>query len=214
MITCPVFLQSIDFACGSNIGGVKEIAISNWGFANYEFEYQVIDTKTQDEYTALDSTEQAKYELVDEVYVQYAKDIDGEKIISAVKTATLNSGFEKAKKYAFNDETCSFTETLQANTNGVNFWQASVNMVFSRQDSAKRLSISALMQGRCQIILTDNNNKRWLIGYERPLRMTSGDITTGTAFADDNTYTISLTASSSIMSIPVSEEAYTVLVEQ
>lgn len=214
MITCPVYLQSIDFACGSNIGGVKEIAIANWGFANYEFEYQVIDTKTQEEYTALDSTEQAKYELVDEVYVQYAKDIDGEKIISAVKTATLNSGFEKAKKYAFNDETCSFTETLQANTNGVNFWEASVNMVFSRQDSAKRLSISALMAGRCQIILTDNNKKRWLIGYERPLRMTSGDITTGTAFADDNTYTISLTASSSIMSIPVSEEAYTVLVEQ
>lgn len=210
---CPIYLSNIELACGSCIGGVKEVAIANFGFATYEFEYQIIDTKTEEEYTALSSSEQAKYELVADTYIQYAKDIDGEKIIASIKSATLNDGFDKAKKFAFRDETATFTETLQANTNGVNFWEASINMVFSRLDSAKRLSISALMMGQCQAIVTDNNKKRWLVGYERPLRMTSGDVTSGTAFADDNAYTIALTSSSTIMSIPISEEVYNTLVQ-
>ena len=214
MMNCPVYLTNITNSCGSNIGGVKEVAIANYGFANFEYDYQIVDVKTQEEYTSLTPTEQAKYELVDENYVQYAKDIDGEKIIASIKSATLNEGFTKAKKYAFRDETATYTETLQTNTNGVNFWEASINMVFGRLDSAKRLSITALMQGQCQAIVTDNNKKRWVLSIERPLRMSSGDVTTGTAFADDNAYTIALTASSTIMSVPISEEAYTALVEQ
>lgn len=213
MINCPVYLTNIDVACGTNIGGVRETAISNFGAFSFEFDYQLIDTLTEEEYTALDEADKAKYEKEGDLYYQYAKDVDGEKIISSIKTATLNTGFEKAKRYAFREQTASYTESLQANDNGVNFWEATINLVFSKLDAAKRLSIQSLMQGQCQAIVTDNNKKHWLVGYERPLRMTTGDVGTGTAYSDDNAYTISLTASSTILSIPVSEEAYNAMVE-
>lgn len=212
MVTCPATLTAITTSCGSNMGGVREVCIGNFGLASFEYEYQVVNTLTQDEYTALNATEQAKYELVDENYVQYAKDSDGEKVKAAIKSATLE-GTEKMKKFAFREQTASFTQTLQANDNGINFWEQNINLVFAKSESIKRLAIMSLMMGQTQAIVVDNNKKMWLCGVERPLRMTSAENTTGTAFTDDNAYTITLACSDTLLALPINEEVYNTLVE-
>lgn len=212
MISCPITLTAINQACGSNMGGLKKVCIGQWGLATYEFDYQIVDTKTQEEYTSLTADEQAKYELVGESYVQYAKDGDGEKIKSAIKSATLE-GSEKMKEYVFREQNASLTQTLQANDNGTNFWEQSINLTFAKSESIKRLAIMSLMQGATQAVVVDNNNKMWMVGLERPLRLSSAENTTGTAFTDDNQYVITLSCTDRILALPINEEVYNTLVE-
>ena len=53
------------------------------------------------------------------------------------------------------------------------------------------------------VIYEDNNQKRWLLGYDNPVTATSLGGETGTAFGDANQYTIELTDNSSELPMEV-----------
>lgn len=212
MIKCPITLSAIENACGSNMGGVSEVMIGNFGMATFEFEYQIIDTKTSTEYQTLSETEKAKYEQVGQEYIKYAKTIDGEKVKSAIKSATLEEGAEPMQQYYFKPQTASFTQTLEHNDNGVNFWNTAISLVFGKQDGAKRLSIMSLMQAETMAVVRDNNKKYWFVGLTQPLQMTEGTAESGTAFADNNSYNVTLSCADIEMALPISEEAVNTLV--
>lgn len=213
MITCPITLTAINTACGTNMGGVKEVAIGNFGLAEFEFEYQILDEITSTDYQALDTAEQAKYEANGDTYIKYAKNTDGEKIIASIAKATLEQGADKMKKFAFREQTASFEQTLEANDNGINFWTANVSLVFSKCDSYKRLSIQSILMADTCAIVTDNNKQKWFIGLERPLRMLEGSATSGVQYADDNMFSLTLSCSDTILALPISDEAYNAIVE-
>lgn len=212
MIKCPVTISAIENSCGSNMGGLSEVMIGNCGMATFEFEYQIIDTKTSTEYQELSETEKAKYEQVGEEYIKYAKTIDGEKVKSAIKTATLEEGAEPMLAFQFKPQTASFTQTLEHNDNGVNFWNTAISLVFGKQDGAKRLSIMSLMQAETCAVVKDNNKKYWFVGLTQPLQMTEGTAESGTAFADNNSYNVTLSCADIEMALPISEEAVNTLV--
>lgn len=209
---CPITLTSISTTCGTNMAGVDSVAIGNFGAYSFEYDYQIIDTKTATEYQALDVAEQAKYEAEGDNYIQYAKDIDGNKIKSVIKSATLVSGAETMKVFGFKSQTANFNQSLNYSENGANFWTSTINLTFAKQDSAKRLSIMSLMQGETCAIVTDNNKQKWFVGLNYPLYMTEGTADSGTAFTDNNAYTISLSCSDLELALPISDEAYTTLV--
>jgi hypothetical protein len=212
MIKCPISLISIENACGTNMGGLSEVMIGEFGMATFEYEYQVIDTKTSTEYESLSEVEKAKYEEVGQEYIQYAKNIDGEKIKSAIKSATLEQGAEPMLAFQFKPQTASFTQTLEHNDNGVNFWNTAISLVFGKQDGAKRLSIMSLMQAETCAVVKDNNKKYWFVGLTQPLQMTEGTAESGTAFADNNSYNVTLSCADVEMALPISEEAVNTLV--
>ena len=71
----------------------------------------------------------------------------------------------------------------------------------------------SLMQGETCAIVTDNNKMKWLVGLNFPLYMTEGTADSGTAFTDNNAYTITLSCSDLELALPISDDAYTAIVE-
>lgn len=213
MIKCPITITSIENVCGTNLGGISSVAIGNFGAYSFEYDYQIIDTKTATEYQSLSETEKAKYEAEGDNYIQYAKDIDGNKIKASIKSATVEQGANKMKFFNFKAQTANFNQSLNYSENGANFWTQTISLVFAKQDSAKRLSIMSLMQGECVAVVTDSNKHKFLVGLNYPLYMTEGTADSGTAFTDNNAYTISLSCSDLELALPISDDAYTAIVE-
>lgn len=209
---CPITITSISTTCGTNMAGVDSVAIGNFGAYSFEYEYQIINSVTATEYQELTPSEQAKYEAEGDNYILYAKDIDGNKIKASIKSATVEQGADKMKVFGFKAQTANFNQTLNYSENGANFWTSTINLTFSKLDSAKRLSIMSLMQGECICIVSDNNKMKWLVGLNFPLYMTEGQADTGTAFTDNNAYTISLSCSDLELALPISDEAYNAIV--
>lgn len=209
---CPITITSISTTCGTNMAGVDSVAIGNFGAYSFEYEYQIINSVTATEYQELTPSEQAKYEAEGDNYILYAKDIDGNKIKASIKSATVEQGADKMKVFGFKAQTANFNQTLNYSENGANFWTSTINLTFSKLDSAKRLSIMSLMQGECVCVVSDNNKMKWLVGLNFPLYMTEGQADTGTAFTDNNAYTISLSCSDLELALPISDEAYNAIV--
>lgn len=139
---------------------------------------------------------------------------DGNKIKASIKTFTPGTGFKVYQKFSFRKQTGSMVSTLTTNDNGTNFWETACNLVFAKMDSAKRLSIMSLMQGETSIVVVDNNGNRWFMGLDNPCTMTEGTGETGTAYSDNNAYTITLGDTSLILPLPVSDEAFAALTTQ
>lgn len=212
MIKCPITITAIENACGTNLGGVSSVAIGNFGAYSFEYEYQIINSITDTEYQELTPSEQAKYEAEGDNYILYAKDIDGNKIKASIKTATVEQGAEKMKVFGFKTQTANFNQTLNYSENGANFWTQTISLTFAKQDSHKRLSIMSLMQGECVAVVLDANKNKFLVGLNFPLYMTEGTAESGTAFTDNNAYTISLSCSDLELALPISDEAYNAIV--
>lgn len=87
----------------------------------------------------------------------------------------------------------SMTSTLNNSTDGASYVTTELALVFSRMDAAKRASIQALALDELMAIVEDSNGELWLLGADAPLVATAGAGETGTAMADANRYTITLT---------------------
>lgn len=209
---CPITITAISNACsGTSLAGVKSVSLANFGVIDtITYEYQIIDTKTAQEYEQLTPTEKALYEQENNSYVKYATAF-GEKIKSSVKNVTLVEG-EKFKTFGFKPQTASFTQTLQYSENA-SFWQQDISLVFSKQDSAKRLSIMSIAQAELTAIVEDNNGKYWLCAINYPMIMNSGDVTSGTAYSDASQYAITLSASDLELALELPKEVYETLVD-
>lgn len=107
-------------------------------------------------------------------------------LVSELKTTTWT-------KYKMRKNVASMTSTLNNSTDGASYVTTELALVFSRMDAAKRASIQALALGEVMAIVEDSNGELWLLGADAPLVATAGAGETGTAMADANRYTITLT---------------------
>lgn len=106
----------------------------------------------------------------------------------------IAEGIFKGHEYCFKKNTSSMTSTLNVDAaNGVNFVQTDLALVFSKQDTDKRIELSALSLGEVGVLVLDANGKYWLLGKEEPVTATAGGAETGTNRTDGNKYTITLT---------------------
>lgn len=187
-------LSKIETSCGSNIPSIKKMWVG-------AFESAVIKHD-------MASATEADYADVD-ILMDGAStpapvlDADGNKIIVDIKNAALATGADEWVEFAFRKNTCSADTEMTVNDNGSHYFTNSVNMVFARQDSAKRLNIQALASGDCSVIYQDGNNNYWFIGLDQPVNLTTATATTGTAVGDSNQYDLVLAEESAIMPVPV-----------
>lgn len=96
-------------------------------------------------------------------------------------------------KYPMRKNVASMTSTLNNSTDGASYVTTELALVFSRMDADKRASIQALALGEVMALVEDSNGFKWFLGADAPLTATAGAGETGTAMADANRYTITLT---------------------
>ena len=113
---------------------------------------------------------------------------------------TVESLKSDAKFYKFfiKKNTSSFTSTATIDlANGVNYVSTELNLVFTRQETAKRVEMSALLLNDVACLVVDSNNKVWVMGLESPVNATAATAESGVSASDGNKYTITLTDESS-----------------
>ena len=187
-MACTTYLTGFSTSCGSNLPSIKKLYIGTFESANFTYTYQK-DGENQD-----------------------ILDADGNQIIESVSGATLNSGADKWVEFGFRKNTCSMNTEMTVNDNQSHYFTNGCDMVFSKIENSKRLSIESLAAGECTMIVIDSNNNTWLIGAENPVSLTTLSATTGTAVGDNNQYTVTLSAQEAHMPILIEkEQAQTVI---
>lgn len=108
-----------------------------------------------------------------------------------IVSITMAEG-KKFKTYSFRRNTASMTSTLNVDaTNGTSV-STDVVLSFLKQDTVKRIEISALSIGELVMIVVDGNGTNWFLGKDFPVMASAGGAESGTAFTDGNKYTITL----------------------
>lgn len=187
-MACTTYLTGFSTSCGSNLPSIKKLYIGTFESANFTYTYQK-DGENQD-----------------------VLDADGNQIIEAVSGATLNSGADKWVEFSFRKNTSSMNTEMTVNDNGSFYFTNGCDMIFSKIENSKRLSIESLAAGECTMICIDSNNNTWLIGAENPVSLTTLSASTGTSISDNNQYTVTLSAIESHMPILIEkEQAQTVI---
>ena len=187
-MACTTFLTQITTSCGSNLPSLKKLYIGTFESANFTYTYQK-DGENQD-----------------------VLDVDGNKIIESVSGATLNSGADKWVEFSFRKNTSSMSSEMTVNDNQSHYFTNSCDMIFSRIENSKRLSLESVASGECCMIIVDSNNQTWLIGSDNPVSLSSLTASTGTAIGDSNQYSVTLSAQEAHMPILIeADQAQTVI---
>lgn len=99
---------------------------------------------------------------------------------------------DKFKKFEFRKGTSSMTSTLNIDVTNGNSVSTDVTMSFLKQETTKRLAVSALALSEIAMIVVDANGTHWYLGRELPVTASAGTGETGTQFSDGNRYSITL----------------------
>lgn len=91
-------------------------------------------------------------------------------------------------------QTSSLVETITpSQENGTVTYQQDLTCIFNRMSAEKRNEILLMAQNNNIVaVAKDNNGTFWSIGIERGAYMTAGSAESGTAYADRNGYTITI----------------------
>lgn len=189
MASCPTTITGIQTACGTNMAGISDVWLGNFGDATLTYTYQLDGGGQQ------------------------ILDPDGNPIKATIATASVATSDKRFKHFGFRKQTSSMTSNLQVNDNGTNFWQTDLQMIFAKMDTVKRLSIMSIMQGQTAAIVKDNNGKYWFLGDSNYLTMTEGVGETGTSYSDNNAYTVTIQDTDTILPLPIAESAVNSIIE-
>lgn len=127
--------------------------------------------------------------------------------ITAIDMAT---GAAEAAVYGFRKQTGSLTSTYQiSDDSGSKMVQSDLVLRFAKMETSKRVSITALANAETVLLVKDQNDKVWLLGYDNGVTIGAGVGQTGTAFTDANEYQLTLTDLSRELPYEVADTAVT-----
>lgn len=136
-------------------------------------------------------------------------DTNGDKITGI----TMTSG-TKFKTYQFRKGTSSMNSELTADeTNGLNFVTTTLNLVFTKMETAKRIEMSALSIAQLAVIVLDSNGIYWYITPDEYASASAGTAESGTAKSDRNAYSLTLTTENTTFPIEIDASAIASLIE-
>lgn len=173
----------IDGRCETGMGGIIEVAISNWATNLFTKHSEGENPETPG--------------------------ANGPVSYVTADTAGGTCGTVSAwYKFTFRRNTGNMTSTLNIDdTAGVSFVQTDLQLIFGRMDQAKRLEIVSLTQAPCAIVVKDSNNNYWALGVDEPVTASAGEGVTGTNRTDSNHYSVTLTDISETFPLPVQNGA-------
>ena len=104
--------------------------------------------------------------------------------------------------------TGSLTKTLTKDeTTGVMYYTNEAVAQFNKMETAKRTELSNIDRGRFKVIVLDNNNKYWYLGYDNYVSASAVTGQTGAGLDEGNFYTVTLTDISAELPYEVKSEA-------
>lgn len=126
------------------------------------------------------------------VYIANYSDVDDFSVNDGQIDSITMAASATFKTYEFRRNTASMTSTLNVDpTNGTSV-ATDVVLSFLKQDTQKRIEISALSIGELAIIVQDANGRYWFLGKDMPVMASAGGGESGTNYTDGNRYTITL----------------------
>lgn len=132
---------------------------------------------------------------IKEVYIANYSDITAKPTLGTgdqITGITISTGVT-FKTFAFRKQTGALTTTPTiSDENGTTFFQSELNMKFNKLETSKRLEIISLALGDVVCIVRDQNDKLWYLGYDNPVTLSAGSISTGTAMGDFAGYDVTL----------------------
>lgn len=130
-----------------------------------------------------------------EVYFIEADNVTSITEASGNVTAITKAGGKVFRKYNLEQETASFTETLNSSIeNGTIFYQQELALVINKMSTNLRNELLLLNKNRLKAIVKDANGTYWYLGSTRNLFATGGTAGTGTGAGDRNGYSFTYTA--------------------
>ena len=120
---------------------------------------------------------------------------------------TMKEGV-KFKRFYFRPNTSSHSDALtRDDANGVNYVTSSVSLVFTRQDTLKRIEMTALCVNDLAIIVEDANGFITYLTKDAPAVATEATGESGVAAGDGCKYSITLSADNETFPYEVTPEA-------
>lgn len=126
------------------------------------------------------------------VYIANYDDVASFTIGDGMITAITMATGKTFKAFEFRRNTASMTSTLNVDATNGNTVSTDVALSFLKQETSKRLAVSALALGELAMIVLDANGNYWYLGRELPVVASAGGAESGTNFTDGNRYTITL----------------------
>ena len=138
--------------------------------------------------------------IADRADVEEITDTAGE--ITAIAPTNLFVG----KLYKTRKQVAMMESTVQNDEQaGTSYIETTLTASFAKMDKTKRLEIEALRLGDVVALVEDQNGEYWYLGYDNPVTLQEGSGTTGQAYADSNSYSITLIDMSREMPLNVDE---------
>ena len=126
------------------------------------------------------------------VYIANYSDVTDFEITSGQITSITMASGKTFKEYSFRRNTANMTSTLSVDPANGTSVATDVALSFLKQDTQKRLEISALSIGELIMMVQDANGRYWFLGKDMPVMASAGGAESGTAYTDGNRYTITL----------------------
>lgn len=133
------------------------------------------------------------------VYMANVEDVDFSTMVKtqgAISELELETGtgiawyFFQPNKYSSN-----WTDEAQSGDNGLTGWLQTLNLVFSKNETALRDTVNELAQSEVVAIAENADHSLWFLGEEgNGLLTTTATSNSGTAAADLNGWTLALTS--------------------
>lgn len=107
-------------------------------------------------------------------------------------------------EYELHPERSNFSSSQQGDdVSGVDYIQSDVMLSWTHMETSKRTAIESLVGNKLVVIVKDNNGKYWLIGKDRPAKVTARTAESGTAMGDANAYSVTITGKDNELPIEV-----------
>lgn len=126
------------------------------------------------------------------VYIANHSDITDYTVTDGQITSITMASGKTFHTYSFRRNTASMTSTLSVDPANGTSVATDVALSFLKQDTQKRIEISALSIGELAMIVEDANGRYWFLGKDMPVMASAGGGESGVNYTDGNKYTITL----------------------
>lgn len=126
------------------------------------------------------------------VYIANSSDVNDFTVTDGQITDITMASGKTFKTYSFRRNTASMTSTLSVDPANGTSVATDVSLSFLKQDTQKRIEISALSIGELVLMVQDANGRYWFLGKDMPVMASAGGAESGTTYTDGNRYTITL----------------------
>jgi hypothetical protein len=129
-----------------------------------------------------------------EVYFAAVEDVASWTGSAGTYTAVTMESGKYFWKYELVKESSNFAEAVNTNVqNGTVFYTQTLEIILNKLQVNTRNEILLLAKNNLVVLVKDNNDAIWILGFANGLDMTGGGSATGTAFGDRNGYTLTFT---------------------